>query len=95
MSTENDPLEAAFAAPPAQIGPTSPLDELRAAADVLRKRDSYEAGALALWLHDTALVHGPDDDGRTCFRDGEDWPCLDVNAAQKVAFAVGYATPTP
>lgn len=86
-------LEALYAAPSADIGPTSPCQELLAAAEILRRRDGYLNGQLCLWLADTALVHGPDDDGRTCHRDGDTWPCGDVQAAQKVAFAVGYQAP--
>jgi hypothetical protein len=87
-------LEALYAAPAADIGPTSPRAELLAAAETLRRRGGWFEGELCMWLVDTATVHGPDDDGRHCFRDGDEWPCGDVHAAQKVALAVGY-TPTP
>ncbi|MEU1122155.1 hypothetical protein ABZ371_00845 [Streptomyces sp. NPDC005899] len=93
MTQQPDTLEADYAAPAAKIGPTSPLDELRAAANVLRARDTWESGELALWLVDTALIHGPEDNGRTCFRDGDTWPCMDVHRAQQVAFAIGYEPP--
>ena len=86
-------LESLYAAPSAKIGPTSPRQELLAAAETLRRRDGWLNGQLCLWLADTALLHDPDDDGRTCHRDGDTWPCDDVKAAQKVAFAVGYQAP--
>lgn len=86
-------LEALYAAPAADVGPTSPRDELLAAAQVLRRRDGYVNGQLCLWLADTAILHGPDGDGRHCYRDGDTWPCCDVQAAQKVAFAIGYEAP--
>lgn len=92
MPDSRDALEALYAAPAADIGPTSPRAELMAAAQVLRRRDGYVDGQLCLWLADTAIIHRPDDDGRHCHRDGDTWPCDDVKAAQKVAFAVGYAT---
>lgn len=85
-------LEALYAAPAANVGPTSPRHELLAAAQVLRQCSGYINGQLCLWLADTAMLHGPDDDGRHCHRDGDTWPCFDVQAAQKVAFAVGYKT---
>jgi hypothetical protein len=85
-------LEALYAAPSADIGPTRPRDELLAAARVLRHRDDWLSGQLLLWLVDTAGLHGPDEAGH-CFRDQDLWPCSDVQAAQKVAFAVGYQTP--
>ncbi|MEV5619442.1 hypothetical protein [Streptomyces bacillaris] len=88
-----DALEAAYAAPAAHIGPTSPREELKAAARTLLARDTWEAGELAMWLADTATIHQPDETGRTCWRDGDPWPCHDVHRAQQVAFAVGYETP--
>lgn len=95
MADTRDELEALFYAPSAKVGPTSPRQELLAAAQLLRRQDGYLNGQLCLWLADTALIHGPDDDGRTCFRDGDTWPCDDVQAAQKVAFAVGYTSQEP
>lgn len=86
-------LEALYAAPSADIGPTSPRDELFAAARVLQKRGDWFSSELCTWLVDTATLHGPDEDG-TCFRDQDRWPCFDVQAAQKVAFAIGYEQPT-
>jgi hypothetical protein len=88
-------LEALYAAPAADVGPSSPRDELLAAARVLRKRGDWLSSELCTWLVDTAILHRPDDDGRHCHRDGDLWPCFDVQAAQKVAFAVGYEIPTP
>lgn len=87
-----DTLEAAYAAPSADIGPTSPRDQLLGAAELLRTRDGFVEGQLCLWFADIALLHGPDDDGRTCHRDGDTWPCDDVRAAQKVAFALGVGS---
>lgn len=86
-------LRAMYEAPAAAIGPTSPRSELQAAAQVLRQRGGYTEGELALWLTTTADIHGPDETGRRCDRDGDPWPCFDVQAAQKVAFAIGYQSP--
>jgi hypothetical protein len=83
-------LEALYATPPANIGPTSPRAELQAAAQALRQRGGYTDGELCLWLADTAELHRPDETGRHSHRDGDLWPCFDVQAAQKVAFAFGY-----
>jgi hypothetical protein len=83
-------LEALYTAPAANIGPTSPRAELFAAAETLRRRDGWLNSELCLWLADTAILHGPDETGRHCHRDGDTWPCDDVHAAQKVAFAVSY-----
>lgn len=86
-------LEAAYSAPAADIGPTSPRSELLAAAELLRRQDGYLNGQLCLWLADTALIHGPDETGRHCERDADEWPCHDVQAAQKVALAVRLTAP--
>ncbi|MFJ9101250.1 hypothetical protein ACIRJM_22610 [Streptomyces sp. NPDC102405] len=83
-------LRALYEAPAANVGPTSPRAELHTAAQVLRRHGGYMEGELSLWLTDTADIHGPDETGRRCCRDGDSWPCFDVQAAQKVAFAVGY-----
>lgn len=83
-------LETLYAAPAANTGPTSPRAELLAAAEALRQRDGFLNGQLCLWLADTAILHGPDETGHHCSRDGDTWPCSDVQAAQKVAFAIGY-----
>jgi hypothetical protein len=93
MPDQSDALEALYAAPSADIGPTSPRQELLAAAEILRRQGGYLNGQICLWLADTALLHGPDDDGRTCFRDGDTWPCHDVQAAQKAALAVRLTAP--
>lgn len=87
--TDITALEAAYAAPAADVAPSSPRDELRAAAEVLRRQDGLLNGELCLWLADTAMLHAPDETGGTCERDGDAWPCYDVQAAQKVAFALG------
>ena len=88
-------LRAMYGAPAANVGPTSPRSELQAAAQVLRQHGGYVEGELSLWLADTAMLHGLDETGRRCHRDGDAWPCFDVQAAQQVAFAVGYQTPAP
>lgn len=93
MADTRDELEALYEAPSANVGPTSPRQELLAAADTLRRSGGWLNGELCLWLADTATIHGPDDDGRHCFRDGDTWPCDDVRAAQKVALAVRLTTP--
>ncbi|WP_448333538.1 hypothetical protein [Streptomyces sp. DSM 41534] len=87
-------LEALYAAPSADNGPTSPREELLAAARTLQQRDDWLSSELMTWLVDTATLHGPDDDGRHCHRDSDTWPCFDVQAAQKVAFAIGFTRPT-
>jgi len=89
MADAHDLLEAAYAAPAADIGPTSPRDQLRAAAAHLRRQDGFFNGQLCLWFVDTALLHAPDETGKKCERDGDPWPCHDVQAAQKTAFALG------
>lgn len=93
MDETQDPLEALYTAPCADVGPSSPRDELLAAAKVLRQREGWLNGELCTWLIDTAILHGPDDDGRHCFRDADLWPCDDVQAAQKVALAVRLTAP--
>ena len=95
MADTHDNLEALYAAPAANIGPTSPRDELLTAAQTLRHQDGWLNSELCTWLIDTATVHGPDDDGRHCSRDGDEWPCHDVHAAQKVALVVRLTAPEP
>jgi hypothetical protein len=90
MAETRDPLETLYTAPSADIGPTSPRDELLTAAQELRTRDGFLNGMLALWLVDTAELHGPDESGHHCWRDNDTWPCFDIQAAQKVAFALGF-----
>lgn len=85
-------LEDLYAAPAADIGPTSPRDELFTAAATLRSREGFLEGQLSLWLLDTAELHGPDETGHYCWRDRDTWPCFDVQAAQKVAFALGIGS---
>jgi hypothetical protein len=92
MTDGIDFLEAAYAAPAADIGPTSPRDELHAAAKLLRQQGGFLNGELCLWFADTAIIHTPDETGRHCERDGDTWPCYDVQAAQKVAFALGIGS---
>ena len=86
-------LHSMYEAPAADIGPTSPRSELQAATQVLRRHGGYMEGELSLWLATTADIHGPDKTGRRCDRDGDLWPCFDIQAAQKVAFAIGYRSP--
>ncbi|MER6092505.1 hypothetical protein [Streptomyces bluensis] len=92
MPESHDLLEAAYAAPAADIGPTSPRAELLAAAQLLRRTDGFLNGQLSLWFLDTAELHGPDETGHHCWRDRDTWPCFDVQAAQKVAFALGIGS---
>lgn len=89
MADTRDQLEALYAAPAADIGPTSPRAELLTAAETLRRQGGYLEGELCLWFADTAILHGPDETGHLCWRDRDPWPCHDVRAAQKVAFALG------
>jgi hypothetical protein len=89
MADTTPHLEALYAAPAADIGPTSPRDELLTAAATLRSRDGYLEGQLSLWFLDTAELHGPDETGHYCWRDRDTWPCFDVQAARRVAFALG------
>ncbi|MFF7795603.1 hypothetical protein [Streptomyces sp. NPDC007991] len=93
MADTTQNLEALYAAPSADIGPTSPRAELQTAAELLRRQDGYFNGQLCLWLADTALLHAPDETGHHCERDADEWPCHDVQAAQKVALAVRLTTP--
>jgi hypothetical protein len=81
-------LERLWGLPAVQLPPHTPTEELEAAAKVLRARDDWPSAQLALWLQDTAMIHAPLDG--QCERDGDQWPCLDVQAAQKVAFTIGY-----
>ncbi len=80
--------------PPPTWGRPARATSSFAAAQALRQRGGYVNGQLCLWLANTAELHGPDSDGRHCHRDGDTWPCFDVQAAQKVAFAVGYEQPS-
>lgn len=80
-----DQLEALYAAPAAVVPPRTPAEELQAASDIAFTSDTPAGNALGWWLRDTAAIHVPDGSGRQCERDGDDWPCLDVRAAQKLA----------
>lgn len=86
-------LEALYNAPAADIDPTSPRDELRNAASLLRPINDWITSELALWLADTAIIHAPDEHGTNCARDDDTWPCLDIKAARKVAEAIRLTTP--
>jgi hypothetical protein len=92
MADTTDELETAYAAPAADIGPTSPRAELLAARQTLIRQDGFLEGQLSLWFLDTADLHRPDETGRNCHRDGDSWPCFDIQAAQKVAFALGIGS---
>jgi hypothetical protein len=92
MPETADALEQAYVAPAADIGPTSPRVELLTAAETLRRKGGYLEGELCLWFADTAILHGPDETGHLCWRDRDPWPCHDVRAAQKVAFALGIGS---
>ena len=89
MAETRDELEALYAAPAANVGPTSPRAELLTAAETLRRQGGYFEGELCMWFVDTATLHGPDETGHYCWRDRDTWPCFDVQAARKVAFALG------
>ena len=78
-------LEELYASPAASVPPRTPREEIKAAAKILHIRDQWATGTLMWWLHDTALIHTPDETGGRCERDGDTWPCLDIRAAQKVA----------
>ncbi|MFE7233920.1 hypothetical protein ACFVAF_25285 [Streptomyces sp. NPDC057596] len=80
-----DPLEALYAAPAAVAPPRTPADRLRAASDSAFRPDTPTGNALGWWLRDIAAIHVPDPSGRRCDRDGDDWPCLDIRAAEKFA----------
>jgi len=95
MADTRDALEALYAAPAADIGPTSPRDELLTAAQILRRQDDWLNSELCTWFADVATINGPDDDGRHCHRDGDPWPCHDVHAAQKAALAVRLTLQAP
>lgn len=78
-------LEALYAAPSAVVPPHTPAEELQAASLTAFAPDTPAGNALGWWLRDTALIHFPDDSGRQCERDGDDWPCHDMRAALKYA----------
>ena len=80
-----DQLEALYAAPAAVVPPRTPAEVLQAASAVAFASDTPSGNALGWWLRDTATTHFPDSSGRQCERDGDDWPCVDVRAAQKLA----------
>lgn len=83
--TPADALEALYAAPSADVPPRTPAEELQAASLIAFTSDTPAGNALGWWLRDTATIHFPDSSGRQCERDGDDWPCLDIRAAQKFA----------
>ena len=78
-------LEALYAAPPAVVPPHTPAEELQAASLTAFATDTPAGNALGWWLRDTALIHRPDDSGRQCERDGDNWPCHDTRGALKLA----------
>lgn len=79
-----DRLEALYAAPAATVPPRTPAEQLQAASLIAFATDTPAGNALGWWLHDTTLIHHLGADG-TCERDGDDWPCHDIRAAQKLA----------
>ena len=85
MTTPADDLEALYAAPSANVPPHTPAEELQAASLVAFTSDTTAGNAIGWWLRDTGVAHCPDSSGRTCDRDGDEWPCLDVRAALKLA----------
>jgi hypothetical protein len=78
-------LEALYAAPAASVPPRTPAEHLQAASLIAFAADTSAGNALGWWLRDTAAIHVPDCSGRQCERDGDDWPCHDIRAAQKYA----------
>jgi hypothetical protein len=80
-----DQLEALYAAPAAVVPPRTPAEALQAASAIAFASDTPSGNALGWWLRDTATIHFSDSSGRQCERDGDDWPCLDMRAAQKLA----------
>ena len=78
-------LEALYAAPSAVVQPRTPADVVRAASLIAFADDTPAGNALGWWLRDVALMHAPDETGRSCERDGDSWPCDDMRAAQKFA----------
>jgi hypothetical protein len=80
-----DPLEALYAAPAASPPPHTPAEHLQAASLIAFAADTPAGNALGWWLRDTATIHVPDSSGMQCERDGDDWPCLDIRAASKLA----------
>lgn len=78
-------LEAPYAAPAAHVPPRTPAEQIRAASLLAFATDTPAGNALGWWLRDTATSHRPDESGRQCERDGDDWPCQDVHAALKLA----------
>jgi hypothetical protein len=84
-------LESQFTLPAADVPPRTPREELLAAAKILHARDQWATNTLMWWLYDTAMIHAPLDG--TCERDGDTWPCMDVQAAQKVAETIRIEGP--
>lgn len=85
MTEQIDSLEALYAAPPAVVSPRTPVDAVRAASLIAFADDTPAGNALGWWLHDVALMHAPDETGRSCERDGDSWPCGDMRVAHKFA----------
>ncbi|MEW1754107.1 hypothetical protein [Streptomyces angustmyceticus] len=94
MSDTAPILEEIYALPAADVPPHSAREEIVAAAKTLRARKDWATDTLMQWLVDTATLHESDDAGR-CDRDGDQWPCHDIQAAQKVAETIHIIGPTP
>lgn len=77
-------LEALYTAPAATTPPRTPAEQLQAASLIAFATGTPAGNALGWWLRDTAAMHRLDPDG-TCERDGDQWPCDDIRAAQKYA----------
>jgi hypothetical protein len=80
---------------PAAGPPRTPADHLRAASLAAFSEGGPAGSALGWWLRDTATIHVPDSSGRTCERDGDDFPCLDVRAALKYAELINHLRSDP
>lgn len=85
MAEQIDSLEALYAAPSAVVQPHTPADVVRAASLIAFAGDTPAGNALGWWLHDVALMHAPDETGRSCERDSDSWPCADMRTAHKFA----------
>ncbi|MFF9287548.1 hypothetical protein [Streptomyces griseosporeus] len=87
-----DALEALYAAPAATTPPRTTTEHLQAASLTAFATDTPASNALGWWLRDTATIHHPDSSGRTCARDGDEYPCLDLRAALKYAELINAGT---
>ncbi|MER6844815.1 hypothetical protein [Streptomyces platensis] len=94
MSKTLPTLEELYALPAADVPPHGAREEIVSAAKILHARKERATDTLMQWLVDTAMLHESDGAGR-CERDGDQWPCHDIQAAQKVAETIHVIGPTP